>query len=185
MAETGIRQQAATPKPSPAQQREAEPDFERIVREYQPYVTRLAWRLLGWREDIEDVVQDVFVTVLEKLETFRGQSSLQTWLTAITINRCRRHQRKQRLRLKWFRQAQANATGGDEDTPETALVNREQNDRLRQGLQRLPRDMREVLVLRYLQQQSIQKISEILKLSVNTVNVRLHRARKRLSESIK
>lgn len=183
MEDTGIKEPSrANRKPPLASSRKAQLDFEQMVREYQPYVHRLVHRLLGWSGDVEDVVQDVFVTVLEKLETFRGQSSLKTWLTTITINRCRRHQRRQWLRMKWFHQAQTKSIDEYENAPESAMENREQSELLRQALQRLPQGLREVLILRYLQQQSIQEVSEILKLSINIVNVRLHRARKRLGE---
>jgi RNA polymerase sigma-70 factor (ECF subfamily) len=145
-------------------------------------VSRLTQRLLGWCGEAEDVVQDVFVTVLEKLGTFRGQSSLKTWLTRITINRCRWHQRRERLRVKWFSQAQERHEVWNDEDGEKSLVQREQHVWIREGLEKLPGRLKEVMVLRYLQECSIQEIGEILKLPVNTVNVRLHRGRRRLGE---
>src|SRR5436309_10019806 len=71
--------------------------FEQAVALYQAKVARLASRLLGWRADVDDVVQDVFLTALSKAHTFRGDASLWTWLTAITVNRCRSQQRRTAL----------------------------------------------------------------------------------------
>src|SRR5437660_1414685 len=67
--------------------------LERIVERYRPRVTRLAWRLLGWggggsSGDLEDVVQEVFLTVLRKASVFRGQGGLWPWVRAITVNAC-------------------------------------------------------------------------------------------------
>src|SRR4051812_2729487 len=63
--------------------------FEQLVALHQPRIARLAHRLLGWAGDGDDVVQDVFLTALRNARSFRGQSSLATWLATITLNRCR------------------------------------------------------------------------------------------------
>ena len=74
-------------------------DFDAVVRVYQPRVTPLAYRLLGWcAAEVDDVVQDVFVAVLRGSHAFRGNASLGTWLTAITVNRCRSEHRRRQLR---------------------------------------------------------------------------------------
>jgi len=65
--------------PSPA-------TFDALVAEQAPRITRLCYRLLGWRADVADVVQDVFVAALRALPTFRGASDVSTWLTRIAVN---------------------------------------------------------------------------------------------------
>ena len=75
--------------------------FEQVVDEQQANVARLARRLLGWSTngaDVDDVAQDVFLTVLKHLDRFRGESSLSTWITRITINACRTHRRRRVMR---------------------------------------------------------------------------------------
>ena len=67
--------------------------LDAFVREHHASVTRLAYRLLGWRGDVEDVVHDVFLAAFKKLDRFRSESSTWTWLAAITINRCRSDRR--------------------------------------------------------------------------------------------
>src|SRR3954451_2683243 len=71
--------------------------FEQVVALYQPRVARLAHRLLGWQGDVDDVVQDVFLAAFTNARSFRGGSSLWTWLTAITLHSCRRHARRAAL----------------------------------------------------------------------------------------
>src|SRR5581483_11223859 len=70
--------------------------FERMVALYEPRVARLAQRLLGWDGDVDDVVQDVFLVALTK-GGWRGESSAWTWLTTVTLNRCRSRLRRRAL----------------------------------------------------------------------------------------
>src|SRR5438552_617773 len=77
--------------------------FERLVELHQPRVAKLAQRLLGWPADVEDVVQEVFVAAWRSFERFRGESRPQTWLMRITINQCRRQNRRTMLRRTLLR----------------------------------------------------------------------------------
>lgn len=157
--------------------------FEQWVELYQARVARLAQRLLGWRTDVDDIVQDVFLAALNYAERFRGEASPWTWLAAITINRCRRQQRKaillRRLGIAgWF--------GAPITAPaaENAAQDSEIHQRVRASIFALPAKEREAVVLYYLEQCSAQEISGILGISVNAVDVRLHRARAKLKNEL-
>ncbi|MGE5611771.1 MAG: RNA polymerase sigma factor, partial [Bacillota bacterium] len=76
--------------------------FDQIVALHQDRITRLTYRLLGWNAEAEDVVQEVFLAVWKQRKQFRAQSSLETWLTSITINRCRTHRRRRWLHWRWL-----------------------------------------------------------------------------------
>src|SRR2546426_5871474 len=67
---------------------------ERVFREYAPRVYNLARRMLGNDADAEDVTQDVLLQVIRKLDTFRGESALPTWLHRVTVNAALMHRRK-------------------------------------------------------------------------------------------
>jgi RNA polymerase sigma factor (sigma-70 family) len=157
--------------------------FERVVALYQARVARLASRLLGWRADVDDVVQDVFLTALSKAHTFRGDASLWTWLTVITVNRCRSQQRRAALFarfVKWSRtQNIAAAPAADRST-----VGDESATKVREAVAALPMTDREVIVLCYLEGRLPAEMSQALGLSINAVEVRLHRARKKLKVSL-
>ena len=71
--------------------------FEQWVEAYQPRVARLAQRLLGWRADVDDVAQDVFLAALKHLPNFRNDATPWTWLAAITINCCRERMRRKAI----------------------------------------------------------------------------------------
>src|SRR6266852_7000160 len=70
---------------------------ERVFKDYAPRVYNLARRMLGNDADAEDVTQDVLLQVVRKLDTFRGESSLATWLHRITVNAALAHRRKRAL----------------------------------------------------------------------------------------
>ena len=75
---------------------------EVLLDRFAPRVKQLAQRLLGWRGDVEDVVQEVFVAALDGRESFRGSSNVETWLTRIAVNKCRAHLRKAWVRRRLF-----------------------------------------------------------------------------------
>ncbi len=159
--------------------------FDQVVEQYQPRVAAMAHRLLGWTDETEDVVQDVFVTVLARVDSFQGRSSLWTWIARITINRCRSWQRRNWLRRNVHRigeallnqQASQLPAGQETIRDETAVE-------VRTAVRALPVKYREVVVLRYLEELPIERVAELLGLSRAAVDVRLTRARKKLAERL-
>jgi RNA polymerase sigma-70 factor, ECF subfamily len=154
--------------------------FERLVADEQVYIARLVHRLLGYRDDVDDIVQDVFTAALVAWPKFRGESSARTWLAQIAINRCRRQHRNRMLgrgllekfRRRWFFPA-INELRTDCEADNAHEV-------VRCALAALgPRD-REVLVLHYLQELTLSEVAQFVGISRNAVDVRLSRARKRL-----
>ena len=162
----------------------AEPGaFEQLVALYQHRVERLAHRLLGWGDGAEDVVQDVFLAALRKAGTFRGDASLWTWLTIITLNRCRTYRRRKMLWLRAHGFLSRRTTRQAEAADRPAIED-ESAGQVRSAVGALgPRD-REVIVLFYLEQRSAAQIAELLSISSNAVEVRLHRARAKLKKSL-
>lgn len=161
--------------------------FERLVDRYQSQVAGMAYRLLGWPDEIDDVVQDVFVAVFKGLPGFRREARLSSWLTRIVVNTCRSHGRRRRLLLRWLPRLRARNAALDglshrSATEQLPLADREVFDRVRAAVRQMPDMYREVVVLRYLEQMSAAEVAEALAVSINTVEVRLHRARKRLKD---
>jgi RNA polymerase sigma-70 factor (ECF subfamily) len=158
--------------------------FDRIVEQYSAGVAALANRVLGWPQDVEDIVQDVFVAAFGGLKRFRGDCRLRTWLFTITINRCRSHRYRHVLRLRRTALEEAGAHLVSDDNGEQAALAHETLARVRRAVRALPAKYREVVALRYLQELETSEICEILGISANTMQVRLNRARKRLRQSL-
>jgi RNA polymerase sigma factor (sigma-70 family) len=177
--------------PEPAADRElarrlargAAGSFEELVELHADAVTRTARGLLGWQGDVDDVIQDVFVVALEKSPRFRGQCSLRTWLTVITLNRCRTYHRRQKI---WRRVL--NVLG--RQAPEPAAADPpgpgdETARAVRTAVASLAPADREVVVLHYFEHKSPAQIGELLGASQNAVEVRLHRARAKLRRMLR
>ena len=164
-------QPLATPAPGDA--------LERLIRDYHAPVTRLAYRLLGWRGEVEDLVHDVFLAAFKQQHRFRGEASAWTWLAAITINRCRSMRRRKVLYFRWLkRRSLIRETASGQDSIERD----ETGQHVRNAVAKLsPRD-RELIVLHYLEELSIPEISKIVGAADKVIHVRLHRARKRLKD---
>lgn len=171
--------------------------FEQLVADEQPRVTRLVRRLLGWPDDVDDVVQDVFLSALRGWTTFRRESLAATWLTRIAVNCCRSHARRRRLGRGALQILANLARGGirlgrHDDVVETRLarsawpdaelraVADETAEEVRSAVLRLPQRDREVIVLHYLEELPIEQVATLLDASRGAIDIRLSRARKRL-----
>jgi len=156
--------------------------FERIVEQYSADVAVLANRLLGWPGDVEDVTQDIFLAVFLGLKKFRCECSLESWLFAITINKCRTSRYKRWLRLRRFSRKIDKVSFSS--ACEEKDMGADELKQVRRAVAALPARYREPVVLRYLQEIDMDEISRILGISKNTLNVRLSRARKKLREDL-
>src|SRR4029077_17428091 len=153
---TGIRERLLVRR---LQQRD-ERAFQEVVRLYQHKVFNLVLRMIGNREEAEDVAQEVFVTVFKAIDSFRGDSKLSTWLYRIGANQCKN--RIKYLSRRSYRttgvldeaaerdmmRAQPSATTPHIDGPEVVLEGRQMEALLKEGIALLDEEHRVVLVLR-------------------------------------
>lgn len=155
--------------------------FEEVVAAYQGRVARLASRLLGWDAEVDDVVQDVFLAALTGAKGFGGKSSLWTWLTTITLNRCRRHLRRRALWRRFWSVARRTTLSEGASADGTA-IGAETSARVREAVAGLPPRDREVVVLFYMEGHSAEEVGRLTGDTANAVQVRLSRARRKLDE---
>jgi RNA polymerase sigma-70 factor (ECF subfamily) len=157
------------------------PDWDEIVRRDGPAVWRTAYRLLNNSADADECFQEAFVAALEvsRREQVKNWRALLLRLTAVrAVDRMReRYRRRSREQI-----ADWNALAGDEPPPSQGAEEAELAQRLRDALAQIPAQQAEVFCLHGLEGWSYQEIAEQLSLSINTVGVLLHRARKRLRE---
>ncbi|MHC4462816.1 MAG: RNA polymerase sigma factor [Planctomycetota bacterium] len=158
--------------------------FDRIVEEYSADIAVLANRLLGWPRDVEDVVQDIFLAAFVGLKKFRCECSLKTWLFTITINKCHSHRYRQMLRFRFFSRVADRKSPAPAHAADKSPMDSETFNRVHRTVAALPPKYREPVILRYLQELSTEKISRILGISENALQVRLSRARKRLKQNL-
>jgi RNA polymerase sigma-70 factor (ECF subfamily) len=155
--------------------------FDRLVEHHQERIARLVQRLLGYRAEVEDVVQDVFVDVLRGITSFDGRSSFTTWITRIAVNRCRSYQRKHWLR----RLLPLSLEEGRVERNRDAAATQETIEQVQKAIRQLSQRDRELIVLRYLEEMPTEEIARMFNQNRNAIDVRLSRARKRLEQLLK
>ena len=164
--------------------------FGRIVKRHQPPLLEMARRILGQREEAEDVLQEVFMQVHIHLKNFRGEAKLSTWLYSIALNRVRNQ-----LRRRGNRRMISLDGGLKEDTTpielpekgpslEEIAAQRGDAERLRRAVEGLQIDFRSIFILHYYQHMPLEEVSRRLGKPLGTVKVYLHRARKRVHAAL-
>lgn len=146
-------------------------------------VRRFAARLTGDEALADDLLNEVFLDVWRQAGRFEARSSVTTWLLAITRNKAYATRRR-RSDAPLDEDFAAGLTD-DADDPEVQLQKRDKGTILRQCLNALSVEQREVMDLVYYQELSIQEVAEIVGIPENTVKSRMFNARKRLGELLK
>ena len=171
----------------------AECAYEELLNRFQQPVYNLAIRLLGDATEAADVVQEVFLKVFRNIGSFRGRSTLKTWIYRITVNEAHNARR-------WFfrhRRREVELDTNPEDTrhwkeaipdrrrsPYEVAVEREQHVMIEAALGRMNPIFREAVVLRDITGLSYEEIAEILNVSLGTVKSRILRGREALREQL-
>jgi len=174
-------------------------DFQKIYEDFQPRILRYLARLVG-ESEAEDLTQEVFIKAGDGLQNFRGESKLSTWLYRIATNaaldrlRSPSFQRTAEFRLSEdsIEDDQARSGCADrvilmkEEKPsvEKQFIREEMNDCIRGYVERLPETYRAVLVLSEYEGLKNDEIADILGVTLETVKIRLHRARAKLKEEL-
>ena len=154
--------------------------FEALLRRHQDRVYRIAYRMLGDREDAEDVTQDVAVQVWRVLSSFAGRSTFSTWLYRVVVNRCLNHRRRRR-ETRPLLDTDHPATLG----PEDRVIDAGRVDATAAAIAGLPPDQRAALVLFQVEGLSYREVAAILDISEAAVRSRLERARRNLLHALR
>jgi RNA polymerase sigma-70 factor, ECF subfamily len=156
--------------------REQQGDFLALYEEYGPHVWRWAARLGVPRHSLEDVVQEVFITLYGRLDDFEGRSSLKTWVFGVTF-RVVRNFRRRRNSHPTGDESEVDAIAASAMHPEAAATQNEAMTLLQQILDGLDDEKREVFVMAELEQLNTTEIGQLLGVSSFTVASRLRHAR--------
>lgn len=162
--------------------------FRELISAHRDRVYNITYRMLGNRAEAEDVAQEVFITVFKTIDTFREESKFSTWLYRVAVNHCKNRikylsRRKDRDRDE-LDETNANGTSADApisapmpSAPDRALEGAQMEKLMQEAIEGLDEDQRTVVVLRDVEDLSIEEICEITGLPDGTVKSRLHRAR--------
>ncbi|MCJ7555139.1 MAG: sigma-70 family RNA polymerase sigma factor [Ignavibacteriaceae bacterium] len=152
--------------------------FNELVRRHKEKVRNIVYLTLSDRDYVDDIAQDVFITVYRSLKNFRFESQFTTWLYRVTVNKCKDHLRRKNIRkiILPFKDTQEDP--GYEFSPESS----DTKEIIQQAIAKLPDKMRIPLVLKDIEGFSYQEIAETMQCEIGTVKSRIFRAREGLKK---
>ncbi len=160
-----------------------ETKLEQMMHEYGQRILELAFLMTRDPKIAEDLTQEVFLKVYSHLERFRGESHWKTWVYQIALNECRRYNRSRAVRALFFMsQPPEQPSHLKEYHPERNTLDKLSNRELAQHIMKLSFSYRQMIILHYFQDLTIEEIAHVLRLNEGTVRTKLHRARKKLKE---
>jgi len=164
--------------------------YRLLVEKLQDRLYRLILRIVRNPQEAEEVLQETFLAVFDKIDTFQQKSKLSTWIYAIASNHALSRLRKKSAQTVTI-EDDSNLNSDGEllrnrttlfsfDNRNDALLQKELKEKLEEAIEALPDGYRELFVLREIEKLSIKEIAEILELNPGVVKTRLHRARLQL-----
>ncbi|TVY03335.1 RNA polymerase sigma factor SigW [Cohnella terricola] len=165
--------------------------FAEIVDLYKDKLYHLAYRMSGNRQEAEDVVQETFLRVYRSLDRYDMNQKFSTWIYRIATNLCIDRLRKRKA--VYSLDAESTDREGldgyamlpsDDRTPESELLLSETQRIIHEAIATLPVKYKSVMILRYLQDLSLQEISDVLDMPVTTIKTRVHRGREFLRKKL-
>jgi len=160
--------------------------YRELIERWSEKLYRIAFRYLRRKEEAQEVVQDVFQKVVEKIHTFKGDSSLSTWLFRVTVNEAlmRIRSGKGAKNISWeeilpkFEDGIWAETSPDwSKLPDERLLEKESKHFVRQAIEDLPEDYRSAYLLKDVEQLSEEEVCQALDLTKAVMKMRVHRAR--------
>ncbi|MFD9628529.1 RNA polymerase sigma factor SigW [Peribacillus muralis] len=166
--------------------------FGEIVEIYKDKVFQICFRILGNRQEAEDLAQEAFVRAFVNIRSFNIDMKFSTWLYRIATNLCIDRLRKKKP--DYYLDAEVAGTDGlnmysqlasNMAKPEVEAESLELQETIQAEIMKLPEKYRSVIVLKYIEELSLKEISEILDLPVGTVKTRIHRGREALRKQLR
>jgi RNA polymerase sigma-70 factor, ECF subfamily len=158
--------------------------FAELVRRYEPKVAATVIGMLGHCDEADDIGQETFIRFYHALKTFRGDSSIGTYITRIAINLSLNELKRRERRRFLFTRIDPEKEHG-EPAGESTAERFEEKEILRRALETLPPKFRAVVNLRLSEGYSTEETAEILRIPIGTVLSRLQRAQKKLQLILK
>jgi RNA polymerase sigma-70 factor, ECF subfamily len=165
--------------------------FGEVVDLYKDKVYVICYRMIGNRHEAEDLTQEAFIRAFVNIERYHINRKFSTWLYRIATNLCIDRIRKKKP--DYYLDAEIKGADGltmysqiasDDLLPEAEVVNMELQDVIQQHILNLPEKYRTVIVLKYIEELSLNEISEMLELPIGTVKTRLYRGREALRKQL-
>lgn len=170
--------------------------FNQVVKMYKQKLYQIIFIILNENnknqsdqtlKDAEEILQDVFITLFKKINTFRQEAKLATWLYRIAINKAKNKVRKYKSMrkkqiLNFKHLENIPAAGTDHLNPENQILKKEKLNMIRQSVAKLKKNYQQIIILRYIEGMDYLCMAKTLNISLGTVKSRLFKAHKMLYE---
>ncbi len=157
--------------------------YRDLANRHKDYAFTVAYRIIGNREDAEEVAHDAFIQAFRALDKFNREAKFTTWFYRIVFNAAAGFKRKNKIILHSMDTALTEGLGAVD--VKDAFKRKDQQQYISLAMQHLPPDDVTMITLFYFQEHTLEEIAEITGIPANTAKVKLHRARKRLGEELK
>ena len=159
--------------------------FGEIVRRWERRIFALAYGMLGREEDARDATQETFLAAFRNLRGFRGEAKVSSWLHRIAVNQCITRQRRSKVRSESAldEEQEKNSTNFAVSlnlSPARLTEGAQVTEAVRNAVNSLPLDLRQVVVMKEFEELTFREISEVLDVPLSTVKSRLYTALKQL-----
>jgi len=163
--------------------------FNRIVRRWDRKVYNLAWRMLGNREDAQDVTQETFLSIFKSIKNLRDPGRFSTWLYQITLNHCRARWKSRASNLA-LEDSLSSGAGEEGENPSLALSapakadSLEALDLIRKALAGLSEDHRTAVILKEYMGLSLEELAQVMGCPLSTAKSRLYHGLREVQQNL-
>jgi RNA polymerase sigma-70 factor (ECF subfamily) len=158
-----------------------ESTFRTLVQRHKDKIRNIIYLTLNSSDAVDDIAQDVLITTYKNLKSFRFESQFSTWLYRITVNKCKDHLRKVKIRSIFT----PLKDGEDEPVYIPSMEHKDISEIVNNAISKLPEKLRLPLLLKDIEGLSYQEIAEAVGCEIGTVKSRIFRAREGLRELLK
>lgn len=157
--------------------------FKKAVTDYRERIYLMILKYVRNREDAKDLTQETFIKAYNSLGSFRGESSLYTWIYRIAVNLAINF--KTRSRVSSFQSIEDHTGIYSGDAPSDSILRKEISEKIDRSVTRLPEKQRMVFVLRYYEERPYSEISELMGITEGAAKANFHQALKKMKSDLK
>lgn len=159
--------------------------FGEIVKRWERKIFALCYGMLDREEDARDAAQETFISAFKNLSRFRGEAKVSSWLHRIAVNQCLTKRRRSKTRSETFLDEEKNEeekyfVAPPNQSPSKQFEQGEKQYKVRQALNSLPTELRQVIVMKEFEEMTFQEIAETLELPLSTVKSRVYTGLKQM-----
>ena len=159
--------------------------FGEIVKRWERKIFALCYGMLAREDEAKDATQEAFIAAYRNLAKFRGDAKVSSWLHRIAVNQCLTKKRREKVRSETFLDEEKNEdekyfVAPLKESPACSFEQNEMTRTVRQAINSLPADLRQIVVMKEFEEMTFQEISETLEMPLSTVKSRLYTALKQM-----